>query len=76
MRKQLVGMAVFITAAFGSKVWAQTVACSDSFAVADVGEGKTWRFVAFDKSTFGSATVADDKLTLAGRGADIYGAKN
>ena len=76
MRKQLVGMAVFITAAFGSKVWAQNVACSDSFAVADVGEGKTWRFVAFDKSTFGSATVADDKLTLAGRGADIYGAKN
>jgi hypothetical protein len=76
IRKQLVGVAIFIAAACGSKAWAQSAACSDSFAVADVGEGKTWRFVAFDKSTFGSATVADGKLTLAGRGADIYGAKN
>jgi regulation of enolase protein 1 (concanavalin A-like superfamily) len=73
--KQLVGVAIFIAAACGSRAWAQA-ACSDSFAVADVGEGKTWRFVSFDKSTFGAATVADGKLTLAGRGADIYGAKN
>ncbi len=63
-------------AAFGSQAMAQSVACSDSFAVADVGEGKTWRFAAFDKSTFGTAVVADGKLTLSGRGADIYGAKN
>jgi len=76
IRKHLVGITVFIAAACGSKAWAQAVACSDSFAVADVGEGKTWRFVAFDKSTFGTATVVDGKLTLAGRGADIYGAKN
>jgi hypothetical protein len=76
IRKHLVGITVFIAATCGSKVWAQAVACSDSFAVADVGEGKTWRFVAFDKSTFGTDTVADGKLTLAGRGADIYGAKN
>lgn len=74
--KQLVRMAVCMAAAFASRGWAQAVACSDSFAVADVGEGKTWRFVAFDKSTFGSATVADGKLTLAGRGADIYGKRN
>lgn len=71
-----IGLGLLIAAAGGSPAWAQAVACSDSFAVADVGEGKTWRFVAFDKSAFGSATVADGKLTLAGRGADIYGAKN
>jgi hypothetical protein len=76
IKKQLVGAAVFIAAACGSRAWAQAAACSDSFALADVGEGKTWRFAAFDKSTFGSATVADGKLTLAGRGGDIYGAKN
>lgn len=69
-------MAALIAAAGGSRAWAQAVACSDSFAVADVGEGKTWRFVAFDKSAFGSYSVADGKLTLAGRGADIYGARN
>ncbi|MBW8888517.1 MAG: hypothetical protein JF616_12240 [Fibrobacteres bacterium] len=76
IRKQLFGITVFIAAAWGSGARAQAVACSDSFSVADVGEGKTWRFVAFDKSTFGTASVADGKLTLAGRGADIYGAKN
>jgi hypothetical protein len=74
--KQFIGAACCIAAACVSKAGAQAVACSDSFSVADVGEGKTWRFVAFDKSTFGSAAVADGKLTLAGRGADIYGAKN
>ena len=74
--KLFVGLTVFMAAACGSLARAQAVACSDSFAVADVGEGKTWRFAAFDKSTFGTASVADGKLTLAGRGADIYGAKN
>jgi regulation of enolase protein 1 (concanavalin A-like superfamily) len=76
IKKQLVGLAVFMTALFGYQGRAHAAACSDSFSVADVGEGKTWRFVAFDKSTFGAATVADGKLTLAGRGGDIYGKKN
>jgi len=76
IRMHLVGLAAFITVACVCRPSAQAAACSDSFAVADVGEGKTWRFVAFDKSTFGSALVADGKLTLSGRGADIYGAKN
>jgi hypothetical protein len=75
IRTHLLGLAAF-TVACVFRPSAQAAACSDSFAVADVGEGKTWRFVAFDKSTSGSASIADGYLTLSGRGADIYGAKN
>ncbi|MEO6097862.1 MAG: hypothetical protein ABIW76_20270 [Fibrobacteria bacterium] len=75
-RFRIIGAVLFAAAAAASSTFAQSAACSDSFAVAEVGEGKTWRLAAFDKSAFGAATVADGKLTLAGRGGDIYGTRN
>jgi regulation of enolase protein 1 (concanavalin A-like superfamily) len=69
-------MAILGTAGMIAQGHAQTSACSDSFAVANVGAGKTWQVLALDKSTDGTATVADGQLILAGRGADIYGARN
>jgi regulation of enolase protein 1 (concanavalin A-like superfamily) len=65
-----------LSALWFSQVGAQPLACSDSFSVANVGVGKTWQILALDKSNEGAATVADGQLTLVGRGADIYGARN
>jgi hypothetical protein len=74
--RQFVAMAVLIAAAGGARIWAQAGSCPDTFDADDIGDGKTWRFAAFDKSTFGAASVTSSHLILTGRGADIYGAKN
>lgn len=69
-------MAGFATLVLLGPAWSQGSGCPDDFSVADIGEGKIWKFIDADKSTAGSGAVVGGKLELSGRGGDVYGKKN
>jgi len=70
-------LAVFITAFLSPHLAsAQAASCSDDFSTSTIGQGKTWTFLDKDNGTGGTGQIANEKLELTGKGADIYREKN